>query len=203
MRLLVLGAALCSLLIGQAQHAIPGGRIFSFLDIGVGARHLAQASLPMLTADGAVDRMVRHPAALAWTTPQSLFVGATRYWVGSMYYHAAYTHQFQQVGRVGFFVNYIDYGEFEGMDERGRPTRLFRGGASEVAVVRAYRWRRWSVGGALKWVRTDLLFFKANAIMGDFSLGYLSSDSLLTFSLIYQNLGTVLRGGYALPGNLK
>ncbi len=187
---------------GSALAQTPGHRSFPFLEIGVGPRQLAQASLAVLIPDAPIDRMVRHPAALSWVAHRSLFVGTTRYWAGGSYYHVAYAHRFRTMGKVGFFVNYLDYGEFEGLDERGNPTRPFRGGESEVGVIQAYRWRRWSMGAAFKWVHSDLLQYKADALMGDFSVAYLSADSLWSFSATYLHLGASLRGKEAAPGDL-
>ncbi len=185
----------------RAQTA--GQRLFPFLDIPVGARSLATAGLPLPFFQRPVDRISRHPALTAWAVPSSLFLGSTLYWAGGAYHHVAYVHEFRRGGKYGFFVNYYDYGEFEGRDERGNLTRPFRGGESEVGVTRAYRWQRLTLGAAVKWAHTDLLSHSEDALIGDFSLMYHSVDSLFTVSAAAASLGTTLREGAPLPLNVS
>ncbi len=185
----------------QAQTA--GHRLFPFLDIPVGARGMATATLPVPFWDYPVDRISRQPALTERTPSRSLFIGTDFYWARGAYYHLAYVHRFRRSGKYGFFLNYYDYGEFEGRDARGNLTAPFRGGESEVGVSKAFRWWRFTFGGAVKWTHTDLLSHSEDGLVGDFSLMYASSDSLFTVTVAANALGTSLRSSALLPLNVS
>ncbi len=104
---------------------------YQFLQNDVSARASAMAG-SFITMQGDPAGMFYNPATIATLVAPTAAVGYTSHVLDIKSGFAAYTQNVQELGVLGFGVNYINYGSFDGMNDQGISTGTF--GAGDLAV---------------------------------------------------------------------
>ena len=109
----------------------------------------------------------------------------------------SYSTEFEDIGRFGAAVKYINYGSFTEADEFGN--RLGEFGAGEVAFILGYANNldeNFSYGANVKFIYSKIADRNSNGIGFDFGLNYLLPEEDLAVGFAALNVGTQLTSYY-------
>jgi len=115
----------------------------------------------------------------------------------------AYSTEFDDIGRFGAAVKYINYGTFKGADENGKETNEF--GAGEAAFVIGYANQldeNFYYGVNAKFIYSGIADRSSSAIGFDVGLHYAVSSEQMNVGLAILNVGTQISSYYTLKEDL-
>lgn len=104
---------------------------YLFLQNDVSARASAMAG-SFVSMQGDAAGLFYNPATISTLTSPVASIGYTGHVLDIKSGFAAYVQNFEDIGVVGFGVNYINYGTFNGMNDQGISTGSF--GAGDMAM---------------------------------------------------------------------
>jgi hypothetical protein len=106
----------------------------------------------------------------------------------------AVSSNFEEIGRFGAAVQYVNYGTFQGRDEFARETGSF--GAGEVAFILGYSNdldENFNYGVSAKFIYSGIENYYSTAIAADVGLQYLIPDQLIVIGFSALNIGSQLQ----------
>jgi hypothetical protein len=106
----------------------------------------------------------------------------------------AVSNNFEEIGRFGAAVQYVNYGTFQGRDEFARETGFF--GAGEVAFILGYSNdldENFNYGVSAKFIYSGIENYYSTAIAADVGLQYLIPDQLIVIGFSALNIGSQLQ----------
>lgn len=115
----------------------------------------------------------------------------------------SYSTEFEDIGRFGGAIKYINYGSFDEADEFGNRTGEF--GAGELALIVGYANQldlNFYYGANVKFIYSSIADRSSNAIAADIGLHYTIPEHFLNFGLSILNLGTQISSYYSLKEEL-
>lgn len=194
---LLLGGCLMALAAGAEAKSIndkAGTTGFSFLKLGVGSKAVSMG--------GAFTGLADDPAAMYYNPagtinlPGRQFMAAYHnYIVDIQAGYVAATFPLLKDKKVGFFVDYLNFGNFTRTDQYGVPTGEFSGGDIQLGGnVSANIIPELAAGINAKFISEFADGYSSEAIAFDLGLYYRHRDSLTTAGLCFYNLGGVLSG---------
>jgi len=105
----------------------------------------------------------------------------------------SYSTEFEDIGRFGAAVKYINYGTFKGADENGSPTSDFSAG--EVAFILGYANQldeNFYYGSNVKFIYSGIEKYSSSAIAFDVGLHYAVPSQQINIGFSILNIGTQL-----------
>src|SRR5690606_15486984 len=115
----------------------------------------------------------------------------------------SYSTEFDNLGRFGAGVKYINYGTFKGADENGRETEDF--GAGEAAFIIGYAnelGENFYYGANVKFIYSGIADRSSSAFAFDFGLHYDVPAQLLNVGFAVLNVGGQLSSYYDVKEDL-
>jgi hypothetical protein len=122
--------------------------------------------------------------------------------------YAAYAHAFDSTNTLAAGIQYINYGNFVETDATGNATgKAFTAGEYNIHVSYARTVGNFSVGGALKFIQSNLESFQSMGLAADIGGAWYDRDNKITVAGVISNFGqqlTTYRDGNneALPLNV-
>jgi len=179
------------LLFSLGSHAQVGGETtYGFLNLTTSARAISLGTKSIAIDDDDLNLIYYNPALLNRNMENHLGLNYVKYFGGINYGYVAYSPgKFDQYN-VSAGLHYLNYGEFQGADEKGIKTGSFK--ASEYALnLTASRPvdSNFTVGVHLKPVYSHLDEYKSLGVAADFGLLYTDSAGLFSAALVLENIG--------------
>ncbi len=174
-----------------------GTTAFSFLKLGVGAKAVAMGGAFTAVADDP-STMYYNPAGTVDLTGRHFLAGYHNYVLDVQSGFVAYSQPFLGDKRIGFFIDYLNFGEFTRTNAVGEiieddPT--FSGSDFMLGVHGSMRiLPELSAGINLKFITEYADSNSSEALAADIGLLYRFADSLTSIGVSAYNLGGVISG---------
>ncbi len=167
---------------------------FSFLKLGVGAKAVAMGGAFTAVADDPAA-MYYNPAGTVNLTGRQFLVGYHNYVLDLQSGFVAVTIPFMQERRLGFFIDYLNFGDFTETNEFGQITGDFSGGDFLLgANISSPVYQSLTAGANIKFISESAAGYSAEALAADLGFYYRFGDDRTTAGLAITNLGFVLSG---------
>lgn len=178
-------------LAGMAHAQIGGTTVFSFLELPANSR---------LSALGGMNNGVQdNDPSLNWSNPASSNIKGN----GGLSFSQAYVFQDISHGSViyqghikkGDFnlhggIRYINYGDFQGMDEFGFNTSIFEGSEQALMIGASKQlYERLTVGLNVLYVNSALESYTSSGVSSDWGLLYEIAEKRISYAFVIRNLG--------------
>jgi len=178
-----------SLLFGQGN----GQTNFQILQTISPARIAALGGNAIAVKDGDLNLGMVAPSLLDSNASDQITLGYTPFFGEANIAHAAYAKHFADIGTFSLAIRSLGYGDFDLTTETGQVIGSFNAG--EYAFQAGYGRQindRFSVGGNLKFVLSELADYRATALALDLSSTYYNAEKLFTATVLIKNVGTAL-----------
>lgn len=175
-------------------HKKAGTTGFPFLKLGVGARAVAMGGAFTAMADDPTT-IYYNPAGTMNLEVRQFLAGYHNYILDIQSGFVAVTIPFTEGKSVGFFIDYLNFGDFTETNEHGEPTGEFSGGDFLLGANFSTRLYQELIAGInVKFMSETAAGYSAEALAADFGLYYKFRDTLTTVGFTVSNLGFVLSG---------
>jgi hypothetical protein len=182
------------ILINLASYGQVGGRsTYEFLNLMTSPRQASLGGKIITIYDEDVNQVLFNPATLNEDMNKHLAVNYGSYYKEVTYGTASYAYTYDrhlQTFQAG--INYINYGDFQGYDEKGQPTNSFTG--SEIALSMGYSYNipntNIHIGTNAKIISSNLESY--NSIGGALDIGaiFIDEKNDVNWALVLRNIGT-------------
>lgn len=157
------------------------------------ARIAALGGNAIAVKDGDINLGLVAPSLLDSNSADQITLGYTPFFGEANIAHAAYAKHFKEIGTFSLAIQSLGYGDFDLTTETGQVIGSFNAG--EYLFQAGYGRQindRFSIGGNLKFVLSELADYRAGALGLDLSSTYFSAEKFFTATLLIRNLGTSL-----------
>lgn len=172
---------------GTNQNA--GTSAFSFLKINISARSVAMGGAFTGLADDEAA-LYYNPAGLASIEKKRFIFGYHNYIADMQSGFIGYIKPLGKERSLGFYLNYLNYGDFTQTDETG--TVLGEFGGSDILLAVSFAMRHnysFSFGGSAKFIYEKIDQYAASGLAFDLGVKYDSDRRRFGAGLMIQNLG--------------
>ncbi|NJM93319.1 MAG: type IX secretion system protein PorQ [Cytophagales bacterium] len=192
-------------LIHLVALAQPGGkRAFEFLNLAPSARPAALAGPNVSSFDGDVAMHLQNPALLDSTVARKASLSYVPYLADIQFGTLAYAHPFRRLGLLGFGLQYMNYGAFDGYDEFENSLGTFTASDWALSLAYAHQVDAFSFGLGARWVQSQLFDFRPSALLFDFSTTFRHPEQDMLLAVVFKNMGAELsREEVALPSDIR
>ncbi len=196
-------ALLPTLLLAQT-----GGTVtYQILQFPVSSR-IAVLNNPIAILDSDLNFGIYNPALLNSTMNDGFALNFVDYFSDINMVSAAYAFPFKEIGTVGVSINSLSLGKFTHTNQQAEELGFFR--ANEQLLTAGFGKQlhdKWSVGGAVNILFSDLESYQSFGIATDLGATYFNTESQFTASILAQNIGRQITSyngvNEALPFELK
>jgi hypothetical protein len=175
----------------DALAQLGGLHTYEFLNLSPSARITALGGNLITVRDDDANLAVGNPAALNPAMHQQLSFNHSFHVAGISHGYASYAHHLDSLGFTSHFgVQYVNYGEFEEVNELGQSIGQFQ--ASEYAInLGAGRQlnERLAVGANLKVITSQMERYGSFGLGLDAAATYFDTSSNFTATLVFRNMG--------------
>ncbi len=175
---------------------------YDFLRVDMSARAAALGGSFVSNNDDA-DVIFYNPAGLKLLNASPISFSFVKHLMDINLASFSYSHEFEDIGRFGAAIKYINYGSFEGADEFGTRTGKF--GAGEFAFVLGYANQldeNFYYGANAKFIYSGIETRSSTAMALDLGLHYAIPDKNWNFGFAVLNLGGQLSKYYSTSEDL-
>ncbi len=169
-----------------------GQTTYKFLDVDMSARAAALGG-SFSTNNDDVDVLFYNPAGMGFLEKDPVSFSFVKHLMDINLFSLAYSTEFENIGRFGTAIKYINYGTFDGADEFGNKTGEF--GAGELAFILGYTnefTENFYYGANAKVIYSSIETKSSSAIGLDLGINYEIPKQQLNLAAAVLNLGTQL-----------
>ncbi len=173
-----------------------GQDTFRFLNVDMSAR-AASLGGSFSTNNDDVDVLFYNPAGIAFLEKDPVSFSFVKHLMDINLFSFAYSTEFENIGRFGTAIKYINYGTFEGADEFGNKTGEF--GAGELAFIVGYTnefSENFYYGANAKVIYSSIEDQSSSAVALDLGINYEIPKQQLNLAATLLNFGTQLSSYY-------
>ena len=163
---------------------------YEFLRLDPSARAAALGG-SFITYYNDADIIFYNPAGLKLTEGSPISFSFTKHLMDINLASLSYSNEFENIGRFGAAVQYINYGTFDKADEFGNRNGEF--GAGELAFLLGYAGEieeNFYYGANAKFIYSSIADRSSSAIAMDLGLHYTIPSQQINIALVALNLGT-------------
>ncbi|MBE0573099.1 MAG: type IX secretion system protein PorQ [Ignavibacteriaceae bacterium] len=169
-----------------------GQNTFDFLNVDMSAR-AASLGGSFVTNNDDVDVLFYNPAGMSFLEKDPVSFSFVKHLMDINLFSLAYSTEFENVGRFGSAIKYINYGSFDKADEFGNRTGEFNAG--ELAFILGYTnefSENFYYGANAKVIYSSIADESSSAIALDLGINYEIPNQKLNLAASVLNLGTQL-----------
>ena len=169
-----------------------GQNTYDFLNVDMSAR-AASLGGSFSTNNDDVDVLFYNPAGMSFLEKNPVSFSFVKHLMDINLFSLAYSTEFENVGRFGTAIKYINYGSFDEADEFGNRTGEFNAG--ELAFILGYTnefSENFYYGTNAKVIYSSIADESSSAIALDLGINYEVPDQKLNLAAAVLNLGTQL-----------
>lgn len=167
-----------------------GQDTYRFMNIDMSARAAALGG-SFSTNNDDVDVLFYNPAGMSFLEKNPVSFSFVKHLMDINLFSLAYSTEFENIGRFGTAVKYINYGTFDGADEFGNKTGEF--GAGELAFILGYTnefTENFYYGANAKVIYSSIEDKSSSAVGLDLGVNYEIPSQQLNLAATVLNLGT-------------
>lgn len=175
---------------------------YEFLKLDMSPRAAAMGGSFVANNDDP-DVIFHNPAGLSMLENNPVSFSFVKHLIDINLASVSFSTEFNDLGRFGGAIKYINYGTFDEADEFGNRTGEF--GAGELALIVGYANlldANFYYGANLKFIYSSIADRSSNAIAADIGLHYTIPEQFLNFGFSILNLGTQVSSYYNLKEEL-
>jgi hypothetical protein len=183
----------CITALQVVQAQIGGRATYQFLNLVSGAKQAALGGRVLTAVDYDPTSALFNPATINIKMDNQLQVNYANYLGDVNYGTAAYAYTWDRhVQTFHAGVTYINYGNFDGYNERGESTGTFGGNEVAVSLGYAYNIPRsdFYVGANMKLISSRLEQYSSVGGAIDLGVLYYDEDKAIRAALVVRNVGT-------------
>jgi hypothetical protein len=183
----------CITALQVVQAQIGGRATYQFLNLVSGAKQAALGGRVLTAVDYDPTSALFNPATINIKMDNQLQVNYANYLGDVNYGTAAYAYTWDRhVQTFHAGVTYINYGNFDGYNERGESTGTFGGNEVAVSLGYAYKipWSDFYVGANMKLISSRLEQYSSVGGAIDLGVLYYDEDKAIRAALVVRNVGT-------------
>lgn len=166
-----------------------GSSAFSFLKINISARAVAMGSAFTGLADDE-SSLYYNPAGITVYDEQRIIVEYHNYFTDIQTGFIGFIKNSGKKGNLGFYLSYLNYGDFTKTDQSGNILGDFSGSDILFGVSYAYRYNyKYSIGMSGKLIYEKIEEFSASGIAIDIAAKYCSDRRRFNIGIMLQNIG--------------
>jgi hypothetical protein len=183
----------CITALQVVQAQIGGRATYQFLNLVSGAKQAALGGRVLTAVDYDPTSALFNPATINIKMENQLQVNYANYLGDVNYGTAAYAYTWDRhVQTFHAGVTYINYGNFDGYNERGESTGTFGGNEVAVSLGYAYNipWSDFYVGANMKLISSRLEQYSSVGGAIDLGVLYYDEDKAIRAALVVRNVGT-------------
>ena len=181
---------------------VGGERSFEFINLPNNARTAALGGVQVSNTENPVDGIFSNPALLDSVESGSIAFTHLGFVADIGLNSLAYAHEFKRIGTMGFGIQYMNFGEFEGFDPSGVETGTFNANEYSLMVGYSHRISVFALGANLKFASSGIESFRASALLMDIGGQFTHPTKELSVGLTFKNLGFYL-SDYTSTGDSK
>jgi long-subunit fatty acid transport protein len=169
-----------------------GQYTYDFLNVDMSAR-AASLGGSFVTNNDDVDVLFYNPAGMSFLEKDPVSFSFVKHLMDINLFSLAYSTEFENVGRFGSAIKYINYGSFDRADEFGNRTGEFNAG--ELAFILGYTnefSENFYYGANAKVIYSSIADESSSAIALDLGINYEIPNQKLNLAAAVLNLGTQL-----------
>jgi long-subunit fatty acid transport protein len=169
-----------------------GQNTYDFLRVDMSARAAALGG-SFVTNNDDVDVLFYNPAGMSFLEKDPVSFSFVKHLMDINLFSLAYSTEFENIGRFGSAIKYINYGSFDEADEFGNRTGEFSAG--ELAFILGYTnefSENFYYGANAKVIYSSIADESSSAIALDLGINYEIPNQKLNLAAAVLNLGTQL-----------
>ena len=169
-----------------------GQTTYRFLDVDMSARAAALGG-SFVTNNDDVDVLFSNPAGMGFLEKNPVSLSFVKHLMDINLFSLAYSTEFENIGRFGTAIKYINYGTFEGADDFGNRTGEFNAG--DFAFILGYTnefSENFYYGANAKVIYSSIEEQSSSAVALDLGVNYEIPSQKLNLAAAVLNLGTQL-----------
>jgi len=169
-----------------------GQNTYDFLNVDMSARAASLGGSFSANNDD-VDVLFYNPAGLSFLEKDPVSFSFVKHLMDINLFSLAYSTEFENIGRFGSAIKYINYGSFDKADEFGNRTGEFNAG--ELAFILGYTnefSENFYYGANAKVIYSSIADESSSAIALDLGINYEIPNQKLNLAAAVLNLGTQL-----------
>jgi long-subunit fatty acid transport protein len=169
-----------------------GQTTYRFLNVDMSARAAALGG-SFSTNNDDVDVLFYNPAGMSFLEKDPVSFSFVKHLMDINLFSLAYSTEFENIGRFGTAIKYINYGSFDEADEFGNRTGEFSAG--ELAFILGYTnefSENFYYGANAKVIYSSIADESSSAIALDLGINYEIPNQKLNLAAAVLNLGTQL-----------
>lgn len=169
-----------------------GQNTYEFLRVDMSARSAALGG-SFSTNNDDVDVLFSNPAGMGFLEKSPVSFSFVKHLMDINLFSLAYSTEFENIGRFGTAIKYINYGSFDGADEFGNKTGEFSAG--ELAFILGYTnefTENFYYGANAKVIYSSIEDKSSSAVGLDLGINYEIPKQKLNLAAAVLNLGTQL-----------
>jgi hypothetical protein len=180
---------ICSVSYGQ----IGGKHTYEFLNMITSPRQAALGGKTITIYDEDVNQALFNPACINSEMNNRMSLNYGNYYQEVTYGTASYAYTYDQhLQTFQAGINYINYGKFDGYDEKDQPTNTFTG--SEIALSLGYAYNipytDIHIGANAKLIQSTLESYNSFGAAVDLGMLYIDDKNDVNWALTLMNIGT-------------
>jgi len=169
-----------------------GQNTYDFLNVDMSAR-AASLGGSFVTNNDDVDVLFYNPAGMSFLEKDPVSFSFVKHLMDINLFSLAYSTEFENIGRFGTAIKYINYGSFDEADEFGNRTGEFNAG--ELAFILGYTnefSENFYYGANAKVIYSSIADESSSAIALDLGINYEIPNQKLNLAAAVSNLGAQL-----------
>lgn len=169
-----------------------GQNTYDFLNVDMSAR-AASLGGSFVTNNDDVDVLFYNPAGMSFLEKDPVSFSFVKHLMDINLFSLAYSTEFENIGRFGTAIKYINYGSFDEADEFGNRTGEFNAG--ELAFILGYTnefSENFYYGANAKVIYSSIADESSSAIALDLGINYEIPNQKMNLAASVLNLGTQL-----------
>jgi len=169
-----------------------GQNTYDFLNVDMSAR-AASLGGSYVTNNDDVDVLFYNPAGLSFLEKDPVSFSFVKHLMDINLFSLAYSTEFENIGRFGTAIKYINYGSFDEADEFGNRTGEFNAG--ELAFILGYTnefSENFYYGANAKVIYSSIADESSSAMALDLGINYEIPNQKMNLAASVLNLGTQL-----------
>jgi hypothetical protein len=172
---------------------IGGTNTYQFLTVQPNARIAALGGYAIATPDNDMNLAIQNPSLLNKDMNHQVTFNYVSYVAGIGAGYAGAAYHVDSIGTFAAGIQYINYGDFTKTSANGEVLGTFHAGEYNLNLSYARAYGPFSVGGAVKFINSNLEEYNSYGIAGDISGTYYDKKNLLTIAGVISNFGTQLK----------
>jgi hypothetical protein len=184
---IVLFLFVCTITSVNAQ--IGGHGILKFVDLPPSSRAASLGGNLISVKDDDVTLAIQNPSLLNASMDNHLAISYIDYLADINFGSVVFAHSYDSINTGMIGIQYINYGSFIRADEYGNQLGTFTAGEYNLFAGLSRQWKKFSYGGQLKLLYSNLDTYNSYGATIDLSGTYADPDKGFTAAVVFKNMG--------------